>query len=92
MEIIAVILEAIVAAITAIVEAILGFFMGGVEALSAWEAIGLVLIFIFELVFWLLLCIASLLVALVKWRRPEKVAWRVIWRPRKTQKKSKEDL
>ena len=83
MEIITAIFEAIIYFVTAIVEFILGFFVAGVEALTAWEAIGLLFFLFIEFVFWIFLVGASLLIAIVKWRKPAKVKWPIIWRPAK---------
>lgn len=88
MEIITAIFEAIIYIITATVEFILGFFVTGVEALAAWEAIGLLLFFLVEFIFWIVLLVASLCIAIFKWRKPNKVKWPVIWRPMKIRKKS----
>lgn len=91
MEIIAAIVEAIIAIISAIIEAIVGIFVTGAEALSIWEAVALLVVLLIELILWVALIFIELIIALFKWRRPKKVMKPVIWRPSKLNEKATDD-
>lgn len=60
--------------------ALAGLFVAGGEALGAGEALLLLALLIVEVVYWLLLCLLELIVALLLWRKPRKVAKPIIWR------------
>ncbi|MDO8345283.1 MAG: hypothetical protein Q7T48_18930 [Cellvibrio sp.] len=91
MEIIAAIVEAIIAIISAIIEAIVGIFVAGAEVLSIWEAAALLLALLIEMILWVVLIFIELIIALFKWRRPKKVMKPVIWRPSKLKEKATDE-
>ena len=71
--IVTVMVELFVSVISAIVELIAGFFAVSGEALTASEAIIVLFAFIAEIIFWGVLWLRELILALFQWRKPEKV-------------------
>ena len=82
LELLAAIVEAIVALVTALIEAIASLFTASASSLGLGELLLLALVALLELAWWAVLGIASLVVALVRWRRPRRVARPVFWRPK----------
>jgi len=78
--------EAIFTLLAAIVEAIASFFIGAGETLAAVDLLAVIVVFIFELVFWCMLLIKELVLSLVKWRKPTMISKPVLWRPKAKQK------
>jgi len=92
MEIIAGIVEGLISLVLGLIELIVGLFVEGAASLGAGEAIGLLIVLLIELIFWLIVFISELFISLIKWRRPKKIAKPIIWRPKKlnTENKSNE--
>lgn len=74
------VVEAVIGLLAGLIEAVAGLFVASGEALGAGEALLLLVLLILETVFWSLLWLAELVVALLLWRKPRKVAKPVIWR------------
>ena len=81
------IVEAIVTVISALIEFIAGFFTIGAETLTAGEAVIVFLAFVAELVFWLLLWLWELILALFQWRKPKKVPKPILYKRKSKQQK-----
>lgn len=79
---IAAVVEAVVAAIAALIEAVASLFAAGAEALGIGELIALLFVVTAELIGWCLLGLWALIVALFRWRRPQRVARPRFWRPK----------
>jgi hypothetical protein len=76
--------EALIAALSALAEAIAGLFSAGGEAMGAGEIIVSLFASVIELLFWLVLVLVELAVALFRWRKPRRVAKpRIAWLRRK---------
>ena len=65
--------ELVASAISAIIELIAGFFAVSGEVLTASEAIIVLLAFIAEIIFWGVLWLRELILALFQRRKPKKV-------------------
>ncbi len=72
-EIVIVIVEVIVSAITALIESIVSLFAVTGEVLTAGEAISALFWLIAEIIGWLILLVIELTVALFTFRKPRKV-------------------
>ena len=83
---IGIVFEAIFALFAAIVEAIASFFIGAGETLGAIDLLAVIVVFMFELVFWCMLLIKELVLSLVKWRKPTMISKPILWRPKAKQK------
>jgi len=87
-ELIAGIVEIVIAICSVIIEAIAGLFMAGGEALGAGEALAVLGVLIIEFIVWGVLWLYELAKSLLKWCKPKHVSKPVFWRPKK---KLKED-
>ena len=65
--------ELVVSVISVVIESIAGFFAASGEALTASEAIIILFAFIAEIIFWGVLWLRELILALFQWRKPKKV-------------------
>jgi hypothetical protein len=84
-----VVVEALIAMLAGLIELIAGLFVAGGEAVGAGEALLLLVLFSLEVIGWLLLCVFELLMALLLWRKPRKVAKPVIWRRKRAESPEK---
>lgn len=89
LSIVAAILEGFIALISVLIEFVAGFFVAAGETLSLIDLVAVLLVFLFELIFWVILWIAELAVSLCKRRKPKIVTKPVLWRPKPKLKKIK---
>ncbi|RYV01838.1 hypothetical protein SOPP22_15905 [Shewanella sp. OPT22] len=80
--------EAILSLIAGLVEILSGFFVAAGETLSILDLMLVLVVASAELIAWFFLWVVELVLSLVKWRKPRKVAKPIYWRP-STKLKSK---
>jgi len=76
------IVESLVTLIASLLELVAGLFVGAGETLAATDTLLLLLVFLCEIIFWVILWIKELVVSLFKLRKPRLVARPVFWRPK----------
>ena len=84
--------QAMIAIMSTTIEFMAGFFVAAGETLGFFELMILLMIFCLEIIFWLVLWIVELIIALFTWRKPERIKRPVIWRPKPKVKSSKGDV
>gem|GEM_PF-1583940 len=92
LELVAALVEGIIALFVAIFEGIAGLFgasASAIEGFSLVESILVIFVFLIELVCWLALIAVEVVRALIQWRKPGKVRKPVLWRPSKRTSDSK---
>lgn len=77
-----VLVELLVSAVVALANLLGGVAAGAGAALGLGEALLLLGVVLLELVLWLLSVLWMLLLALLRWRKPRRVARPRLWRPR----------
>ena len=69
----AAIIEAVVSIAAVFIEFVASLFLAAGETMSAAEAIGVVVAFVVEFIYWVILVVVELVLALFAWRKPRKV-------------------
>ena len=88
--IIMVVVEVVVSIVSAIIEFIAGFFLVGAETLTAGEAVIVFFVFIAEMIFWGVLWLCELVVALFQRRKPKKIPRPKLY-TKKSERKNKDE-